>query len=359
MALKFSQSSIFMTGTSHLSNVADMSNSFDCQTNSVLFEYHAASPSQLLTDQGSIASEQEDVSSLDPPLSEPVEDEIGNSVTQIVRQRPQTNTSLRSAPVLEDEHSSGNSTTVEHAAALHSPDTAFTLLADIEWFRTYIAEDEQRCAEYNLPNPWLAPTAQAIMQKLAESSARRRLIFLKLWAGVCSSFSVVSLQETMQTLRSDMRAAFLPPNLNLSVNARLQVIENAEKCVAGLLLVRRLHVLQLLEDEPCAVNSGSWINVDMSTEGIKARKPGNPLNVQESEVTKSLLQRFYPDLSSSSEEYGRVYEKLKKLRRLGRRFQMLVSTFGMVDSRTVALFTFQLRRLQSRSRRPRVYTILA
>ncbi len=309
--------------------MAYMSRPFDSETNSVLFGYHAASPSQLLTDQDSITSEHGDANSLDTPGNELGNDEISNSAMEIVRNSTQMNISATSPSIPEHEHNSGHSTTVEHATAMCSPDTAFTTLTDIEWFKIYVTEDEQRCAEYDLPSPWLAPAAQLTMQKLAESPARPRMIFLKLWAGVCSTFSVVSLQGTMQTARSDMRAEVPPPHMNLSINMRLQVIESAEKCVAGLLLVRRLHVLQLLEAEPCAVNSGTWINVDMCTGSTKTRRPGNPINVQESEVTKSLLQRFYPDLDPSSDEYVRVYDKLKKLRRLGRRFQMLVSTFGI------------------------------
>ncbi|KAF1730684.1 hypothetical protein CRV24_008753 [Beauveria bassiana] len=332
--------------TPHLSNVLLVSRSFErrerheiplasnSQISSAPFEQFVGSPSQLLMDQGSTASEQEDVSLLrdsipfDPPRSESADDERSDSAIEFLLSNPQTNTSLLSVPILENAHIDDTFSTVTHVTALRSPDPTSTLVTDIGWFRTYVTEDEQRCAEYNLSNPWLAPRAQTIMQKLAEYPDQHRAVFLKLWAGVCSTFSVISLQETMQTLRRGICAELLPPNLDLSVNDRLQLIESAEKCVTGLLLVRRLHVLQLLKDEPRTANGVTWINFDISSGSTKTRRPGNPLIMQESAVTKSLMERFYPDLGPSSTEYRKVYEKLKKLRKLGRRLEMLASNFG-------------------------------
>ncbi|KAJ6787652.1 hypothetical protein PWT90_06887 [Aphanocladium album] len=321
-----------MSGTSSLSHDTEVLSSFNCQMNSALFGHPVGSPSQCLTDQGSAVSEQEEVILAEDDSHPHIQSEggeSGNTAMAFLVSNQRTDTTLSNAPILEDESMDYDSTIVTTVTAPHSLSLTSTLVPGVEWFKSYVAEDEVRCAEHHLPSPWLTPQAHAMLKELAKYSCPHQDICLKIWAGICSNSSVISLQEIMKTLKNGMVGP-LCLRRDLSVNERLQAIDRAEIWTKGLLLVRRLHVLQLCKDLPVA--NERWISMNMSSDysdNGRTKKPGNPRLVQESAVTKSLLNQIFPNLDSSSTQYRKLYEKLKKLRKLGQRLEMLASTFGI------------------------------
>lgn len=262
--------------------------------------------------------------------SETLVDERSSSVMEVLMSSSQTDMPLPITPALEGEPIDSSSTAVICETELYSPGLALTLAPDLEWFASFVSEDENRCAEYKLPSTWSTPQAIATLQILNKFPAHHRDICLRLWAGICSSSSVVNLQELMQVLKSGLDIKPLCLGMELSVQNRLQVIDRAEKCVKGLLAIRRLHALQLWRDQPQAAGGDPWINLSIcsASGSTKSGQRGNPLFMQESAATRSLLERVYPDLSPSSPEYRRVYERLKKIRRLGRRLETMASRFG-------------------------------
>ncbi|KID97357.1 hypothetical protein MAJ_06732, partial [Metarhizium majus ARSEF 297] len=199
------------------------------------------------------------------------------------------------------------------------------------WFREYIKKAEERCNKMSLHSPWMGFPTQKVINEMADFSVDIWEIFLRFWVGLCSPTSLIELQDTIQRFRCDNSFSLLPPEKNLSFKDRIDAIDRAEQNIACWVLLRRLHILQLCKDEQVsAVNNNSWVifNGTQDLDPNKVKRAGNPRNKRESDATKELLQHMLPELDEGSPEYPKLYPRVKRLRKLGKRLEMLELRFG-------------------------------
>merc|ERR1712000_307349 len=148
---------------------------------------------------------------------------------------------------------------------------------------------------------------------------------LKLIFGVGSPNSFVALRAVLSTLRDGENSSVPIPGMPLTASGRFAAIEAADQQRTSLMLLRRLHVLKLWE-EHCACVS-DWL-VQESPQHVLSRRPGNPQNLAKNASSRALLKLIYPALPSDSTEYRQVFEKIKKVQKLGRRLNRLKDMFG-------------------------------
>jgi hypothetical protein len=95
------------------------------------------------------------------------------------------------------------------------------------------------------------------------------------------------------------------------------------------MLFKRSHIVRLWEE--CeAAHGDKWTIIDTQQTFVSKRvkKSGNPQNMGESLATRKWLADIRPDLIVDSSDYKRAYDKVKRIRRLGRRLHRLKAFFG-------------------------------
>lgn len=319
-----------VAGSEYIYEGHDISLSVDPQTTSAILGRDADSPSECVIELDSMVSGQRNTYDLENSHT------LYNSFTNddeealgMLTRSHQPNPPQFGARLLRDAASTGDGETAAQRTVQSQIDHPTSHLVKAEWFRLYVTEDEKRCTEYNLPSPWSTPLARDTIQRLAaEYTVLEQEVYLKIWAGLCSADSVVVLQETMRILREELGVKLPSPEMKLTIRDRLHAIQSTEQRITGLSLVRRFHVLRLWRDQLCVVNDENWINLDLSNACMTGRGVGNPRHLEESNATKLLMEQIHPDVEKTSAEYERAYRKLKKLRKLGRRLDMLSSAFG-------------------------------
>ena len=184
-------------------------------------------------------------------------------------------------------------------------------------------------AAHRITSPWTDLLLQDVKSFLARTRKQSRDLFLKMWIGTCSAASIIALRNAVQMLRNESNWQVQFPLHGLLLSERMQLIDKTEAKMAGLALLRRLHLVRLWEDYQTSTSkNGRWISSGPPHSTRSARKPGNPRHEEESLVTSSLLRDMLPNVEEDSPEYYKAYAKFKRLRKLGQRFSMLQSRFG-------------------------------
>lgn len=200
-----------------------------------------------------------------------------------------------------------------------------------QWLGSYIREYEERCKKHSIPSPWQGFRVQTVAHEIANFSSQHREIFLKVWVGLCNPASVIELRDTIRILRDDNSLSIPSPQKSLSTKERLRVIETTEQKIASWTLLRRLHVLRLWQDEQALGSKDPcWVSFDgvRDLDTDRTKKPGNPRNAAEARATALFMERMGSNLDRASPDYQRLFTRVKRLRKLGRRLDMLSVQFG-------------------------------
>ncbi|GBF62506.1 hypothetical protein TMEN_5052 [Trichophyton mentagrophytes] len=149
-------------------------------------------------------------------------------------------------------------------------------------------------------------------------------------ATITSAQSVVTLKETLQYKRAQTSYASCQLKQGLSCCDRIQIIEKLDQGIVYAHLLRRYHVLELFEE--CGGPNNGWNNGFVLATPLDfkqaTRKSGNPVNNADSEVTKTMIHKCFPEVQQSTEKYMSKYQAIKRLRKLGERLHFVTTKFG-------------------------------
>ena len=108
------------------------------------------------------------------------------------------------------------------------------------------------------------------------------------------------------------------------------MIQQLGQQLAFIKLVKWCHVIKLFKESggPEARSSTGYVITTATNFGHQTKTSGNPVNQDDSKVTRSMMKDIFPDLLPTGEAYRRKFSAVKRLRKLGKRLHTLASKFG-------------------------------
>lgn len=196
---------------------------------------------------------------------------------------------------------------------------------------SYLSTEQEKCSKYGLSGPQETFLSEGVINHLKTFGQTHWEDLLRMQIGICSSEAVATLRDIVITLRDSRRSHLPSPFRQYSAAQRFSIIENLMSRVEHLTLLKRCHVLKLWEDV-CApsFDESRWISIDMAlvNRTDRVKRAGNPHNYASSECTKKLLSEIFPAVTAGSPNYTNIYQKVKRLEKLGRRLHLLKVPFG-------------------------------
>lgn len=197
-----------------------------------------------------------------------------------------------------------------------------------QWLQSYINEEQHRCIRHQTLDPCDTFLSQLWLHEISQATPKPYDGFLKIWVGICSASSVVALQETLTTLKTEDSVQLYAPLHELSRAERFLVIERTEHQITSLALLKRCHALKLWEDHCAFVGYDHRWNVMDASHGFDHKGPGNPQIIAKSRATKALVKSLCPDVEETSKKFIHTWKRIKTLEKLGKRLCMLTETYG-------------------------------
>ena len=143
---------------------------------------------------------------------------------------------------------------------------------------------------------------------------------------------IIILKDILQVYRSSSHEYLSESTQKIPNARRLEIIRSLDTNEAYFNLLRKCHVHRFFVE-----NTGSFRNANdkflISTiESVTSRARrnfDNSLNVAETEITKAMMKKIYPNVSLNNTDYDTKYREISQLRRLDRRLNMLMSMFEL------------------------------
>ncbi|KAK3065244.1 hypothetical protein LTS18_004875 [Coniosporium uncinatum] len=194
---------------------------------------------------------------------------------------------------------------------------------------SYLEKERLRCEEQDTSGPLETFFGPEIQQGLSELGAGMYSNALQtICVAIASSESLVTLQHLLRYYRAGESPKTLAPAIPQSTKDRVSVIGAIDKEVAYMCILRRCHIFRLYEENRPGFSHGFVSSTQQTIATQGRRGPGNPKNIADSNITKVIMGRTFPDLEIQSKEYEQSYRRINSLRRLGRRLCMLKERFG-------------------------------
>jgi hypothetical protein len=196
--------------------------------------------------------------------------------------------------------------------------------------RGYIQLEKEKCERLGIPyiDENSFPSGVAKWISTLDKEYERAAVSM-ISTAIGSSESIALFQHVVvQSRAKDLETK---PAENLSLAVRVREIRLLSDRIAVIEFIRRCHVWKLYTDISSQIRSpksGFVIATPASMNVARTRRPGNPNNVIESEITKAMLCGVAPDLEIGSPEYKKQYRFFSTLRKLGQRLALLTKTFG-------------------------------
>lgn len=112
-----------------------------------------------------------------------------------------------------------------------------------------------------------------------------------------------------------------------SLRERATVIQVLEEKTCYFCLLRDFHILQLFRD--CTESRTGCLNRTQWQPPHNDGRLGNLIHLEESDITRSMMQQIFPELEEGSCAYNSSYNKLKLWRGKGKRLDPLVTKFSI------------------------------
>lgn len=167
-----------------------------------------------------------------------------------------------------------------------------------------------------------------IAELSANSSYLGQLHLLYLGIGSCQS--LVQFKESLRVARTKPNTSVYTIGPNLLPVERFRKICLHDDQEALSVLVRRYHVVKLFETELENLRQDNGMIVETPSNFGMSHIPqaGNPAMMQEAALTDRLLEKVAPDLMMGTTEFRKVRERLKQMRRLAKKLQILTKRYG-------------------------------
>ncbi|KAI1934079.1 hypothetical protein LOZ66_006172 [Ophidiomyces ophidiicola] len=217
---------------------------------------------------------------------------------------------------------------VENHVSPKKPPHAFQTISDR--LGQYLLHENEKCKARGLRPPsetFFTPHIQERVLSLGNGTIDVLGITV---ATIANAQSVVTLQEALRYKRAQAGYASCQLKRGLSCRDRIQIIEKLDQSIVYAHLLRRYHVLELFEE--CGGPNNGWNNGFVHTTPLDfkqaTRKSGNPVNNADSEVTKTIMHKCFPEVQPSTERYAAKYRAMKRIRKLGERLHFMTTKFG-------------------------------
>ncbi|KAI1957070.1 hypothetical protein LOZ58_005992 [Ophidiomyces ophidiicola] len=217
---------------------------------------------------------------------------------------------------------------VENHVNPKKPPHAFQTISDR--LGQYLLHENEKCKARGLRPPsetFFTPHIQERVLSLGNGTIDVLGITV---ATIANAQSVVTLQEALRYKRAQAGYASCQLKRGLSCRDRIQIIEKLDQSIVYAHLLRRYHVLELFEE--CGGPNNGWNNGFVHTTPLDfkqaTRKSGNPVNNADSEVTKTIMHKCFPEVQPSTERYAAKYRAMKRIRKLGERLHFMTTKFG-------------------------------
>ncbi|TKA62353.1 hypothetical protein B0A55_12485 [Friedmanniomyces simplex] len=204
-------------------------------------------------------------------------------------------------------------------------------------FETYFAREFKKLQH----RPELFPRHHGHMEPYQEALSSIKaahdttLANMAVAIGDCSA--MIILQQAIASIRAPLDGDSFHVSQDMSSEQRLKAIMHLDLRIAHLNLAHRLHVHKLYEHLSSQIPGGDagglvlLSNADLGpslSESRAAAPRGNPRHRRQANITTLMTDRVHADNSSGGDRRkSRTY--MKRLRRLGRRLQLLVHRWGL------------------------------
>ncbi|TGO41116.1 hypothetical protein BHYA_0026g00220 [Botrytis hyacinthi] len=201
-----------------------------------------------------------------------------------------------------------------------------------DYLSDYMRLEKERC--HNLGSSFTHDDFDMAMKIASPGLKLDDIIFHQLkmlYFAIGSGESLVSLRSLLEIRRRSV-AGKQPAEANfLTIVERMKQVEHLNTKIAYNVFERRYHIYHIYTDSRSLHNKTSDGFVNTTSQSILtngASRMGNPLNLDESQVTKKMLYLLHLDLDPGTTEYQKKLRSIGKIRKLGERFEILVRKFG-------------------------------
>jgi hypothetical protein len=194
----------------------------------------------------------------------------------------------------------------------------------------FLCEEDVRCKNHGCPPPhesFFTPAVRAAIRDLCEAEADT---LARISVYIASPYLIAVLQGILQKSREHHILPATHVAIQLSRAARFNLIRTLDKHITYFQLLRRYHILELFKDcgGPVTPSGSGFVLTTESNFEKSRRRPGNPMNLAEAEVTTRMMEEVCPDIGSDSDGYQAMYRIATDLRKLGQRLYVLETTFA-------------------------------
>ncbi|KAI9800514.1 MAG: hypothetical protein M1825_004062 [Sarcosagium campestre] len=152
--------------------------------------------------------------------------------------------------------------------------------------------------------------------------------FKVFYFAIASSEAMELLKDVVDFCRRPLAETSVVSGFGYSSAQRIEEIERLDQNVCYLGLLRRCHVLHLVQDYEPPQNGFITATLD-SLSNPTSPKLGNPLHRATAAWTREILRQTYPGLQDTSADYQKRYRTVNGIRKLGYRLKLLTSKFGI------------------------------
>jgi hypothetical protein len=198
-----------------------------------------------------------------------------------------------------------------------------------ESLHTYLEKERLRCEERSTPGPFETFFKPEIQQELLSSGNDAYSNALQtICVTIASPESLVTLQHLLRCYRAGERSHTPGPAQLLSIKERVSVIGAIDQEVAYMCLLRRCHILELYEGNLPESSDGFVLSTQHTVAAQGPRTSGNPRQIAERNIRKTIMEQICPDMNPASREYRQNDDRIKMWRKLGQRLYMMKMRFG-------------------------------
>lgn len=192
----------------------------------------------------------------------------------------------------------------------------------------YIFSEEEKCKRSGCPLPRDTFFVSDIQSGLSAMGAKA-IDVGKILIGIASSESIATIRDLLHMYRNQPNPQLWYPYREISKEERFYIIEDLDLNITGFNLFRRYHTLELYEQ--CGgPDTGSSDSIIVTTKShFDGRKSsGNPRHLAERQIAEAMMAEIFPNIKRDHKEYSANLRKVKRTRKLGKRFHILKERFG-------------------------------
>lgn len=194
----------------------------------------------------------------------------------------------------------------------------------------YLFQERQKCESQGLLPPEGTYFNLSVQRSLNGLESKHSDALVTVLITIASSRSILALRDIICRERTHRSPHSCCLRNGISPKERFGMIQELDQKSAFIKLVTWCHILELFNESggPEARSSAGYVITTATNFEHQTKTFGNPVNQDDSKVTRSMMKDIFPDLLPTAEGYQRKFAAVKRLRKLGKRLHTLASKFG-------------------------------